>query len=89
MLERHDYTPAERDRYLAPSSTTDNPGVNILIGNDGLERAYSHHGSDSLADGHSHDAFSASCILEHGGDTKAAVKAAAALLNIPRLATQR
>jgi putative DNA primase/helicase len=38
---------------------------------------YSHHGSDPLSDGHTHDAFDVYRILDHAGDTKAAVKAAA------------
>jgi hypothetical protein len=70
------------NRYLAPDSSTGIPGVNILKGEDGLERAYSHHGSDPLADGHSHDAFSAYCVLEHGGDVKAAVRAVAKELGV-------
>lgn len=70
------------DRYLSPSSRTGSPGVSILKGDDGLERAFSHHASDLLADGHSYDAFSVYSILEHRGDVSAAVRAAAAELGM-------
>ena len=45
---------------------------------------YSHHGADPLNDGHAHDAFSLYATLEHGGDHRIAVKAAAALLGMTR-----
>lgn len=81
VLERNGYL-AQGDRYLAPSSGTGIPGVSIFKGEDGHERCYSHHGSDPLADGHAHDAFSVYCVLEHRGDVSAAVKAAAAELDL-------
>lgn len=81
ILERNGYVLKGSDRYLSPSSSTNLPGVSILESN-GLECAYSHHASDSLADGHRHDAFSVFCILEHGNDVKAAVKVAAAELGL-------
>jgi len=43
---------------------------------------YSHHGSDPLGDGYSHDAFSVYTALEHGGDVTAAVKEAAAIMGM-------
>lgn len=46
-------------------------------------RCYSHHASDPLNDGHAHDAFSVFCILAHGGNVTAAVKAAAESLGLP------
>lgn len=80
ILERNKYE-RRGNRYLAPDSTSGLPGVYIF---EDTGRCYSHHGNDSLNDGHSHDAFSAFCILEHGCDVKAAVKAAAADLGVER-----
>lgn len=81
MLAEHGYVDFG-GRWLAQNSTSGMPGVNILKGNDGVERCYSHHSKDSdpLADGKAHDAFDVFCILEHGGDVKAATGAAAKLL---------
>ena len=64
-------------RWTSPTSTSDLAGVVILDG-----RVFSHHASDPLNDGHSHDAFDVYRILDHGGDLKAAVKAAALALGI-------
>jgi putative DNA primase/helicase len=75
VLERNGYrrSRGKRNRWIAPSSSTGIPGV--LVFADG--RCYSHHeGSDRLADRHAHDAFSAMCALEHGGDFTAALRAA-------------
>ena len=80
ILERNGYE-RRGNRYLAPDSTTGLAGVHIF---EDTGRCYSHHANDSLNDGHSHDAFSAFCILEHGDDVRAAVKAAAAELGIKR-----
>ena len=80
ILERNKYE-RQGNRYLAPDSTTGEAGVYIF---EDTGRCYSHHGSDPLNDGHSHDPFSVFCILEHGGDVRAAVKAAAAVLGIER-----
>lgn len=80
ILSRNDYQ-LRGDRYLAPDSTTGEPGVHIF---EDTGRCYSHHGNDPLNDGHAHNSFSVFCILEHGGDVKAAVKAAAAELGIER-----
>lgn len=81
LLEAHGYTPRGTDRFVAPDSKTGTPGV-VLLKEGATERAYSHHGSDLLGDGHSHDAFSVYTILEHGGDQLAAVKGAAAELGL-------
>lgn len=78
ILERNGYRRIGR-RYLCPSSSTKLPGVTLLEG-----RAYSHHGSDRLADEHVHDAFDVFRLLEHGGDWRAAVRAAAELLGMVR-----
>jgi hypothetical protein len=78
LLEKHGYK-KKGDKYLAPTSNSGMPGVSILDG-----RVYSHHESDPLSspEKHSHDAFGVYSILEHAGDTKEAVKAAAGLLGM-------
>lgn len=83
LLESHNYK-RRGNRYLAPDSTSGLPGVHIF--EDG--RCYSHHANDPLNDGHSHDPFSVFTILEHGGDVRAAVKAAAETLGIKRTPPQ-
>jgi len=45
-------------------------------------RSFHHSGNDQLNDGFWHRAFDVFCVLEHGGDCKAAVKAAAEKLGI-------
>jgi archaellum biogenesis ATPase FlaH len=80
ILSRNGYQP-RGNRYLAPDSTTGLPGVHIF---EDTGRCYSHHANDLLNDGYAHNAFSAFCILEHGNDVRAAVKAAAAELGIER-----
>ncbi len=77
ILARNDYERRD-NRYLAPASTTGLPGVHIFENG----RCYSHHANCPLNGDYSHDAFSVFCILEHGGDIKAAVKAAAEILGI-------
>lgn len=71
VLKRNDYKQKAPKRWLAPGSTTKDPGVVVLDG-----RVYSHHGSDVLADGFAHDAFDLLRVLEHHGDGRAAAKAA-------------
>ncbi len=78
LLEAHGYKRRTKDRWLAPDSATKIPGVKLLDSG----KVYSHHGSDVLATGHAHDAFSVFTLLEHGGDAKAAAKAAARLLGM-------
>lgn len=65
-------------KWLYPGSSTGLPGISI---ND-EGRVYSHHGADPLANGHWNDPFDVFCLLEHDGDQKAAVKAAAKLLGL-------
>lgn len=82
MLERYGYKQKGR-RWLAPSSTTGVPGVHIKDG-----RAFSHHGSDPLANGHYCDAFDVYAIMEYGGNASNAYRAAADMLGLkqkPRL----
>jgi len=77
VLESHGYVP-HGVRWLSPHSTSGTPGVVLLPDSrDGRERVYCHHGSDPLADGYSHDAFSLFCLLDHGGDVTSAVRTAA------------
>lgn len=80
LLQRHGYIKRGR-KWLAPQSSTGLPGVNV-VDEQGEQRLYSHHGSDPLANGHMNDAFDVFCILEHNGDTSAAIKAAARSLGI-------
>jgi putative DNA primase/helicase len=76
ILEAHGYQ-RRGDRYTAPDSQH-SAGVAIL--DDG--RAYCHHAGDALADGHAHDAFDVYRLLDHGGDCRAAIKAAALVLGL-------
>jgi hypothetical protein len=76
ILERNGYE-RQGNRYLAQNSTSGQPGVHIFSD---TGRVYSYHANDPLNDGYSHNPFSAYCILEHGGDVRAAVKAAAEML---------
>jgi len=75
LLQRHGYIKRGR-KWLAPQSSTGLPGVSV-VDEQGEQRLYSHHGSDPLANGHMNDAFEVFCILEHNGETVAAIKAAA------------
>ncbi len=75
LLQRHGYI-KRGSKWLAPQSSTGMPGV-CVVDEQGEPRLYSHHGSDPLANGHMNDAFDVFCILEHNGDTGAAIKAAA------------
>ncbi len=77
LLKAHGYERRGR-KWLCPQSSTGLPGV--TISDEG--RVYSHHGSDPLANGHMNDPFDVFCILEHNGDTSAAIKAAARLLGL-------
>lgn len=69
-------------RHIAPGSTSGTAGV--VVFEDG--RCFSHHSRehDPLADGHAHDAFGVYTLLVHGGDARAAMKAAARGLGIER-----
>jgi P4 family phage/plasmid primase-like protien len=83
ILESAGYIRKGRTRWLYPESTTGNPAVRLLPDSD-RPRIFSDHGSDPLNDGHGHDAFDLFRILEHGGDTRVAVREAAALLGMSR-----
>ena len=77
ILERNGYE-LRQGKFLAPDSSSRNPGVSLL--GDG-ELIYSHH-SDLLGDGHAHDAFDVFAILEHDSDKKKAFKEAARELGV-------
>lgn len=68
-------------RLISPHSSSGDPGVVFLPGSEG-RLVYVHHASDPLCDGHAHDAFSVWLQLEHGGDLRRGVKAAAEILGI-------
>jgi len=87
VLLKHGYEPSGRTRWLFPGSTTGMAGVRVLPDSD-PQRVYSSHTGDPLADGHAHDAFDCYRLLEHGGDLRAAVRAAAALLGVERAVTE-
>ncbi|MBK8183543.1 MAG: hypothetical protein IPK63_11950 [Candidatus Competibacteraceae bacterium] len=78
LLEAHGYKPKGKNRYLPPHSTSGIPSVRILDSG----KVFSSNGSCALNDGHAHDAFSVFCLLDHQGDVKAAIKAAAVGLGI-------
>lgn len=83
ILKAHGYRESGK-KFIAPTSSSGMAGVVILQGDDGRERAFSHHGNDPIADGLAHDAFDLFCILAHGGDEWAAIQAAARLTNVGR-----
>lgn len=80
LLQRNGYI-KRGSKWLAPQSSTGMPGV-CVVDEQGEQRLYSHHGSDPLANGHMNDPFDVFCILEHNGDTGAAIKAAARVLGM-------
>ena len=79
ILTAHGYR-AKGNKFVAPSSGSGMAGVVILQGDDGRERAFSHHSTDPLAGGLAHDCFDCYRILAHGGDEWAAIQAAARLM---------
>ncbi len=79
-LMKHGY--AKRSgKFLYPGSESGIPGVHIMAGNDGVERVYSHHSGDPLAEGNlpawcftkAVDAVDVVAILEFGGNQKKAL----------------
>lgn len=82
LLERYGYKRKGRNRWMWPGSTTGMAGVYLVPG---TQRVVSRHSNDPLhADGKSNDAFGVWCELEHGGDYRAAVRAAARMLGMER-----
>jgi putative DNA primase/helicase len=73
ILERNGYEPTS-DGWAHPR--TSQPGVTgVRLASDGKAQSFS--ATDLLNDGHNHDAYDCKRILEHGGDGKAAFRAAA------------
>lgn len=71
-------------RWVAPSSSTGIPGV--VVFEDG--KVFSHHGSDILSDGFSHDAFDLFVLFEHAGNFNEALSHAARIVGIEKGATR-
>ena len=81
ILESHGYVRAGKRRWKSP----DGHGVaGVVLLPSG--KIYCHHSSDALGDEHAHDAFDLYAQFEHGGDQRAAVRAAAELLGLNRAA---
>lgn len=78
VLEAHGYKRTGK-RFASPD-TQHAPGLVLL--DDG--RVFCHHVGDPLGDGRAHDVFDVWCALEHGGDVRSAVRAAAELLGLRR-----
>ncbi|MGX1125532.1 DUF5906 domain-containing protein [Pseudomonas sp. HLS-6 TE3448] len=76
LIEAHGYKRIG-NKWLCPQSSSGLPGVTITD-----DKLYSHHSSDPLNNGHQNDAFDVFCILEHGGDVRAATREAARMLKI-------
>lgn len=80
LLERYGYKRKGRNRWIWPGSTSGMAGVYLVPG---TQRVVSRHSNDPLhADGKSNDAFGVWCELEHGGDYRAAVRAASKMLGM-------
>lgn len=80
VLQWYGYTPShDTDRWNRPGATT--KGVSIKGG-----RSYHHSTEDPLwsQDEHARDPFDVFCMLDHNGDIKQAVKAAAEKLGLSR-----
>ncbi len=78
ILETHGY--ARRGKRFAAPDTSHGAGVVLL--DDG--RVFCHHQGDPLNSEHALDTFDVYRLLDHGGDYRAAVKAAAEALGIKR-----
>lgn len=78
QLAAHGYT-RHGHKWLYAHSTSGQAGVGVKDG-----KVYSFHGGDPLANGHRNDAFDIFRLLEHDGDSTAAIKAAARMLGMDR-----
>lgn len=81
-LERAGYTFFSNLRYTRPGKDASPGGVHLLEDARGRLCSFHHSTNDLLNDGHLHDPFDIFVAYEHGGDFKAAVKAAARQLGI-------
>jgi putative DNA primase/helicase len=75
ILESRGYERAGKRRWKSPNGHGV-AGVVVLPSG----RVFCHHASDPLSGEHAHDAFDVYRLLEHGGDFRAAVRAAAEVL---------
>lgn len=74
VLEAHGFTKVGK-RWKSPNGHGV-AGVVLLPSG----KVYCHHASDDLADGRAHDAFDLFTQFEHGGNVRAAVRAASAMM---------
>jgi putative DNA primase/helicase len=77
ILESHGYQRIAKRRWKSPNGHGLG-GVVVLPSG----KVFCHHQSDELGDGHAHDAFDLYRLFDHGGDFRAAVKAAAQVLGL-------
>jgi putative DNA primase/helicase len=77
ILEAHGYKRAGAKRWMSPFGKN-LAGVVLLPSG----KIFCHHTDDQLGDGRAHDAFDLFARLDHGGDVRAAVKAAAQALGM-------
>jgi putative DNA primase/helicase len=80
ILETHGYQRDGKRRWKSPNGHGV-AGVVVLPSG----KVYCHHTSDGLGNGRAHDAFDLYAHFEHGGDFRAAVKAAAHALGLNRV----
>lgn len=81
LLESYGYK-RKGKKFVAPGSSTGLAGV-VILESDGKKVVYSHHGSDPLGDGQSHDAFDVVRVLECDSDMKQALDKAREHLGMP------
>lgn len=81
-LQAEGYIQVQQERWLSPHSSTGDAAVVTYRDEHGVKRACTYHASDDWSDQKGHDAFDLFCHFRHGGDVRAAVKAAATELGI-------
>ena len=77
LLESHGYVRSAKNRWSSPNGHG-MAGVVVLPSG----KVFCHHMSDPLGDGHAHDAFDLFAHFDHGGDVRAATRAAAEMLGM-------
>lgn len=84
ILESHGYVKAGKRRWKSPNGH----GIaGVVLLSDG--KVFCHHKSDPLGDDKAHDAFDLFVRFDHGGDIRAATRAAAQLLGMNARANGR
>jgi putative DNA primase/helicase len=81
ILEAHGYM--RRGKRFASPDTLHAAGIVLMESG----RVYCHHAGDPLSGEHAHDTFDVYRLLEHGGDFRAAIRAAAQTLGFNRMTT--